>query len=126
MKNSDELLKKVFRNKLHQEIEPHVQKKQWLKKALAEKPISSQTSFFGHQYLVAGVFSVLLLFIGVKNFQSPIVGFQSTDTLKTTLAYHNTLAPSMELRAELDEIITNASLDYADESEALNEEILGE
>lgn len=125
MKNSDQLLRKVFRDKLHQDLEPHIQKKRWLKKALGNKRPFTLTSLFVPPYIVAGVFGVLLVFISVQNFQNPI-GFQSAETLKTTLAYHNTMAPSMELRAELDEIITNASLDYADESEALNEEILGE
>lgn len=124
-KDTNESLKEVLRKKLHEDHQLHSQKDLWLKKTLGNKKEFSLSSLFTLPYLLPGVLSVFLVVVSLKNFQSPI-GFQSSKTLKATLAYHNSVAPNMELRAELDEIITNASLEYADESEALNEEILGE
>lgn len=125
MKEINQQLKKALHNKLHDQLgdnskQNSLHKKAWLKKALPTKDHNSTSPLFTLSYIVPGILSCFFLVVILKNFTTPY-GNKTPTQMNAIVAYHSGNVANLELRAELDEIITGASIDYADENDAFNE-----
>ena len=129
MKEINQQLKKALHNKLHDQLGDNskkhsLQKKAWLKKALPTKDQNPTSPLFNFSYIVPGILSCFFLVVILKNFTNPYGNKTPTHLpthLNAIVAYHSNNVANLELRAELDEIITGASIDYDDENDAFNE-----